>query len=193
LSFGRRNEYYAFPPPERYVLGAPDPDPWPRLGATSKPFTYRIVSLLHRLMCKPDAVVYKIMRAYFRAIPDKGILYRLTHGFEEIVKRLLFDCRDCGDCALPDMAYCCPMSKCAKEQRNGPCGGSLDGMCEVYPDDRRCVWTCVYERLKSSGDLEPHLPLYVPPRNAQLEDTSGWANFYLGRDHSRQPKAKEKS
>ncbi len=193
LSFGRRNEYYAFPPPERYVLDAPDPDPWPRLGSAAKPFPYRMASLSHRLMFEPDAAVYKIMRAYFRAIPDKGILYRLTHGFEKIVKRLLFDCRDCGDCALPDMAYCCPMAKCAKKQRNGPCGGSLDGMCEVYPDDRRCVWTMVYERLKSSGDLEPHLPLYVPPRNAQLEDTAGWANFYLGRDHSRQPKTKEKS
>ena len=43
----------------------------------------------------------------------------------------LFGCRDCGDCSLPDIAYVCPESQCAKNQRNGPCGGTRDGLCEV--------------------------------------------------------------
>ena len=42
-----------------------------------------------------------------------------------------FQCKDCGDCSLPDIAFLCPESQCAKNQRNGPCGGTREGRCEV--------------------------------------------------------------
>ena len=64
----------------------------------------------------------------------------------------LFHCRDCGDCSLPDIAYVCPESMCAKNQRNGPCGGTRDGRCEVY--DSECIWSQAYERLKGYGEEE---------------------------------------
>ena len=77
-----------------------------------------------------------------------------------------------------------PMGQCAKQQRNGPCGGSTDGMCEVYPDEKPCVWTKVYRRLKSVGRLDEMRGAYVPARKAELGYTSGWANYFLGRDHA---------
>jgi hypothetical protein len=49
---------------------------------------------------------------------------RALHGIEQALKVLQFDCKDCGDCSLPEIAYLCPESQCAKNQRNGPCGGS---------------------------------------------------------------------
>jgi methylenetetrahydrofolate reductase (NADPH) len=97
---------------------------------------------------------------------------------------LLYGCEDCGDCALAEMAFYCPMCGCAKFQRNGPCGGSTAGMCEVYPDAKRCAWAVVYDRHKSDGTLEEMRSNYVPPRRNQLANTSGWANYFLRRDHS---------
>ena len=67
----------------------------------------------------------------------------------------MFKCRDCGDCSLPDIAYVCPESICAKNQRNGPCGGTRDGLCEVY--DTECIWSQAYERLKAYGEEEDML------------------------------------
>jgi methylenetetrahydrofolate reductase (NADPH) len=33
-----------------------------------------------------------------------------------------------------------PLGRCPKGQRNGPCGGTSDGWCEVYPGKTKCVW-----------------------------------------------------
>jgi methylenetetrahydrofolate reductase (NADPH) len=98
-------------------------------------------------------------------------------------KAILFQCRDCGDCSLPDIAFLCPESQCAKNQRNGPCGGTREGRCEVdgFGD---CIWLRAYERLKHEGreqDLLKHAPVM---QNQGLRGTSAWANFWLGRDHA---------
>lgn len=102
---------------------------------------------------------------------------------EKVSKSLLFECQDCGDCSLPSIAFLCPESQCAKNQRNGPCGGTHDGKCEVsgYGD---CIWLRAYERLKSEGteqELLSHAPM---AQNQRLRRTSAWANNWLGKDHS---------
>lgn len=55
-------------------------------------------------------------------------------------------CRQCGDCVLADTAGICPVTRCAKGLRNGPCGGAHDGHCEVEPD-RDCAWQLILTRL----------------------------------------------
>jgi 5,10-methylenetetrahydrofolate reductase len=58
---------------------------------------------------------------------------------ERAGKGTFFDCRMCGQCVLSHTAMACPMN-CAKQMRNGPCGGvHADGGCEVKPQ-MRCVW-----------------------------------------------------
>jgi hypothetical protein len=58
---------------------------------------------------------------------------------ERTVKRVLFDCKMCGQCVLSSTGMSCPMN-CPKQLRNGPCGGVRDnGNCEVKPE-MRCVW-----------------------------------------------------
>ena len=93
----------------------------------------------------------------------------------------LFGCKDCGDCSLPEIAYVCPESTCAKNQRNGPCGGTSDGLCEVY--DTECIWSQAYERLKAYGEEEQMLDNPVVVKDNALSGTSAWANAFLGRDH----------
>jgi hypothetical protein len=98
--------------------------------------------------------------------------------FEFAVKSPLWGCQACGNCVLSYMEYVCPQT-CPKNLRNGPCGGTNNGQCEVV--DKPCIWVAVYERAKSAGriaDLQP----YVPPPRRDLKRTSSWVNYFLGRD-----------
>ena len=92
-----------------------------------------------------------------------------------------FDCQDCGDCSLPDIAYLCPESQCAKNQRNGPCGGTKQGKCEV--GEKECIWSLAYDRLKAYDEEEQMLDGPVVFRDGALKGTSAWINTFLGRDH----------
>jgi hypothetical protein len=77
------------------------------------------------------------------------------------------------------MEYVCPMT-CPKNLRNGPCGGPLNGMCEVTPE-QPCIWVAVYERAKLRGHID-ELKTYLPPRVRELAGTSSYINFFLDRD-----------
>jgi methylenetetrahydrofolate reductase (NADPH) len=107
----------------------------------------------------------------------------MLRAVEQLSKTVLFDCKDCGDCSLPDIAYLCPESQCAKNQRNGPCGGTRDGLCEVdgFGD---CIWLRAYERLKQDGKEQEMLNHAPVVQNQALRKTSAWANNWLGRDHA---------
>jgi methylenetetrahydrofolate reductase (NADPH) len=98
---------------------------------------------------------------------------------EFIFKSSAFGCQACGNCVLGLMEYVCPMT-CPKNLRNGPCGGTLNGQCEVFPD-KPCVWVKVYERAQAADRTE-ELKVYIPPRDRSLQGTSSYINYYLGRD-----------
>jgi methylenetetrahydrofolate reductase (NADPH) len=80
------------------------------------------------------------------------------------------------------VAYLCPESQCAKNQRNGPCGGSHQGLCEVK--NRPCIWARAYERLKAYGEDERMLDRPAVIKDNTLKGTSAWANTFLERDHA---------
>ena len=60
---------------------------------------------------------------------------RLTalENAELAFKKPVFGCQACGNCVLGLMEYVCPMT-CPKNMRNGPCGGTFNGQCEVIPE-----------------------------------------------------------
>lgn len=141
--------------------------------------SYASMRGLHALLFTPDQGLFGMMQKIYTAREGKR-----SHGLEHITKVITNDCKDCGDCAILDLAYLCPMSQCPKNQRNGACGGSRDGWCEVYPNERKCVWVRAYARLKKYGE-ESQLEAYrIPPANWDLYQTSSWSNYYLGKDHS---------
>lgn len=72
-------------------------------------------------------------------------------------------CAACGACVLHQYGGICPVTRCAKQMLNGPCGGSREDRCEVRPD-RPCAWQLIYNRLKDIGQLD-RLTAIAPPKN----------------------------
>jgi hypothetical protein len=106
--------------------------------------------------------------------------------FELAIKRPLFGCQACGNCVLGHMEYVCPQT-CPKQMRNGPCGGTHFGRCEVV--DQPCIWVAVYERAAASRRVDD-LRLYIPPPDRSLLGTSSWINYLLERDsRPREPRS----
>lgn len=103
---------------------------------------------------------------------------------EDVFKKMLLSCQGCGDCAIQHVGYLCPESNCPKHIRNGACGGSHNGRCEVYPD-RHCVWYLAFLRLSLIGKTDELAAGCIPPRMWELNKTSSWINFHLRRDHQR--------
>ena len=95
--------------------------------------------------------------------------------FDKLVKGPIFGCQQCGQCLLSQTGYVCPMT-CPKGLRNGPCGGTLDGACEVLPD-MPCVWLKI--RDKDGQDNGLHAPFDV-----SLVGSSSVVNFVSGRDRA---------
>lgn len=144
---------------------------------------YAFSRFCHNLFFEPGAVGFALMRRL--AFKVKGSrLEKPLHKLEVLLKTLLYGCRDCGDCALIDVAFICPMSQCPKQQRNGPCGGSYQGWCEVYPGRRKCIYVRAYARLKSDRQESRLETISVPPCNWDLDSSSAWLNYLLGKDHT---------
>ena len=155
------------------------------------PLKYKFSRRLHEAVFANDAPLFPAARAFYRAVEKAPKPVRRTaHALEQAAKVPLFGCEDCGDCSLPEIAYVCPESQCAKNQRNGPCGGTRDGLCEVY--DTECIWSQAYERLKAYGEEESMLEGPVVVKDNALAGTSAWANTFLGRDHLARQDADER-
>ncbi len=141
---------------------------------------YKVNRLAHERVFAPGTPGFKRASRFYGAV-ERHRLGRPLHVLEHLGKMPLFDCRDCGDCSLPDVAYLCPESQCAKNQRNGPCGGTHDGICEV--GEKACIWARAYQRLKPYGEEETMLDRAPVIQDSALRNTSAWANTFLGRDH----------
>ena len=186
IRFSRPGEFFLYG--EDACTGLADPDqPHPAYCADDRranhnvTWGYRISRLMHEQIFVSGKPLYRFGRWIYNrsSNPQRGPL--ALRVLEHASKSALFGCQDCGDCSLPDIAYLCPESQCAKNQRNGPCGGTRDGKCEVH--DFECIWSRAYDRLKWEGrqrDLLQHAPVI---QDETLRGTSSWSNLFLGSDH----------
>jgi hypothetical protein len=75
-------------------------------------------------------------------------------------------CRACHNCYLGITGGICPVTMCPKGLLNGPCGGTVNGHCEVDPE-KECAWSRIYHRLELEGrldNLKEILPLHPHDR-----------------------------
>ena len=184
ISYSRPGEffYYAQDP----GTGLADPTTRSTIAQAPSVHTglgYSLSKWMHARAFTPGAWLNETGRRMCARASDPSQGPRPLRAIEHLSKVAMFSCRDCGDCSLAEIAFLCPESQCAKNQRNGPCGGTRAGRCEVdgYGD---CIWLRAYERLKHDGredQLLAHAPVV---QDQSLRGTSSWANFWLGRDHT---------
>jgi len=141
---------------------------------------YKFSRIVHERVFEPGVPGFNAWAKIFEKI-EHYHLDKPAQAFEQAVKIPMFDCRDCGDCSLPDIAYLCPESHCQKNQRNGPCGGAHDGLCEV--PGHTCIWADAYKRLKPYGEELTMLDRAPVLQDNALRRTSAWGNAFLDRDH----------
>jgi methylenetetrahydrofolate reductase (NADPH) len=145
------------------------------------PLSYRFNRLAHDKVFVPNTGGYRLGQRLTASLVDKPKARRFLHTAEQVIKIIGFDCRDCGDCSLPDIAYLCPESQCVKNQRNGPCGGTRQGLCEV--GDKECIWARAYDRLKAYDEEKTMLDRPAVLKDGALDGTSAWLNTFAGQDH----------
>jgi hypothetical protein len=75
-------------------------------------------------------------------------------------------CSLCGECIVEYTGGLCPVTLCAKGLLNGPCGGAINGKCEV-DRSRDCGWQLIYYRLKNLGCLDKMKVYIEPKRNSR--------------------------
>jgi len=118
----------------------------------------------------PDMAVYPALNTMFCGTNDGA-------------GRWSENCLACGDCKLGIFGGICPVTRCSKSLCNGPCGGSVNGMCEVAPENIECGWQLIYDRLKTLDKLDVLVENTKPrdwskthsggPRKLSREDIAG--------------------
>jgi methylenetetrahydrofolate reductase (NADPH) len=152
---------------------------------------YRFSRMIHAVSFKRPSSFLGIHRSYYKWATKTSSrrCYNISYFHERMIKSALFNCQECGDCSLPDITYLCPESQCSKNQRNGPCGGSNSDKCEVTKYGKYCIWVKAYNRTKYFSKGKDNLldrPAVLKDNN--LYSTSGWANYFLQKDHSKSEK-----
>ncbi len=62
-------------------------------------------------------------------------------------------CAMCGDCKIYYFGGICPKGQCPKRLLNGPCGGAVEGKCEVDPE-KDCAWELIFNKMEKKGRLD---------------------------------------
>lgn len=189
---GDWQDFYAefdYPQPEGFYVypeGEDGGNPTELFGKNSVelPFKdklhYSFMEKVHDKLFTFDSKLAPACRKVSQWIDNHKKVERVATCLENGTKGVLLDCQHCGDCAIQHVGFLCPVSQCPKHTRNGQCGGSRDGMCEVFPE-KQCVWIRAHSRLACHGKKLP--TECTPPRMWELNKTNSWLNFHLRRDH----------
>ena len=184
INFSQPNEFFYYALNPSTGLAGPECNhPRPKIRSSHISAVYQLSKFSHATMFEPATAFARLGGKLCAHSSDPMQGPKPFRIIEQLSKSALYHCKDCGDCSLPETAYLCPESQCAKNQRNGPCGGTRGGRCEVHGFGD-CIWLRAYERLQHDGreqTLLDHAPVI---QNQGLRRTSAWANNWLGRDHA---------
>jgi len=171
LQFGKKDGFYLY---------KRDPQPKPRRTflPTVMDAAGKTLPFVPWAKTTKESLVKRVIAGAFRWLDRHPTLSHWFERFEFYSKKEVFGCQNCGNCVLGSMEYVCPQT-CPKQMRNGPCGGTFHGACEVI--DQECIWVKVMARAEASNTIN-QLKLFIPPPDRALTGTASWLNFYLGRD-----------
>lgn len=187
VRFARPDEYFLFEHDPQTGLSDPTRLSARYLASLQEPrkcgrarWSYRLARYAHDAVLDRDNGLSRLLKRLYRRWDARpGLGARLAYRLENRFKSTVYGCQACGDCALHDCAYQCPMAACPKHARNGPCGDSDDGRCSVTGTE--CLWATAYERLKCDGATRELLERPVRFYDAERSGRSSWASAILGR------------
>lgn len=181
-----KNSFYLYKDRPASKKGKPSKEEI-KLGFTDD-YHYLFLRTAHDLFFEKKATFAPLYRKISGTLDKNNASWMLKTFLEDPFKKLMLSCESCGDCGIQHVGFLCPESGCPKHTRNGACGGSNRGYCEVEKD-QYCVWVRAYYRMKKHNESEKLTVDFVPPRLWELKGTSSWINFHLDRDHQREDKA----
>lgn len=181
FSFSQKRDGYFFPEDPGMTASTAALTPLPLHIRKKASVNFAFSRLTHRTVFTKGTAGFAFGKAVYSFLEKHSALEQCAYFFERQIKRALFDCQECGDCALFTTGYLCPMSQCVKFQRNGPCGGSKNGKCEGNAN-KDCIWLRSYTRLAPVNALDS-IKKSIPPINHSLSKTSSWGNYFLEKDH----------
>lgn len=171
LQFGKKDGFYLY-------KRDPQPKPTRTFLPTVMDAAGKTLPFVPWAKTTKESPVKRVIAGAFRWLDRHPTLSHWFERFEFYSKKEVFGCQNCGNCVLGSMEYVCPQT-CPKQMRNGPCGGTFHGACEVI--DQECIWVKVMARAEASDTIN-QLKLFIPPPDRALTGTASWLNFYLGRD-----------
>jgi methylenetetrahydrofolate reductase (NADPH) len=184
LLHGQNDGFYLYDKDEATGLNKPErAEHTERVRGSKIMRTYGLSRFFHHWVLTKDKRFYGILKSVMDS-KERHKGRNRHHGLEHVGKVALYGCMDCGDCGLEATIYTCPMSQCPKSQRNGPCGGSMNGWCEVYPNEKYCIHYKAYHRLKKYHKLYKLDTFITPPNDWDYFETSAWSNYTHDRDNA---------
>jgi methylenetetrahydrofolate reductase (NADPH) len=191
LIFAYPGEFYLFP---QGADGLSDGSGMMQLSTSKphRPIMQRLSEAVHDHLISEKSRAGRFLRKRLGGGPKapedaswrRGAWARLL-GVSSLYRKATLGCQSCGDCIQDHLNYAgCTMRWCAKQLRNGPCGGSrVDGTCEVHPE-RICIWGEIYRATRAAGqDPRRFATTLIPPRNWRLDLTNALANRFADLDN----------
>lgn len=89
-------------------------------------------------------------------IRDKDVLCGTNTLFLGEIKHLNEfekNCNFCGNCIINNFDGLCPITRCPKNMLNGPCGGSVNGKCEIN-SNMDCIWYLIIKKFDSKKTIK---------------------------------------
>ena len=127
-----------------------------------------VFSSLHQIIDKYEAILCLGCGAGVQAVselfPEVPVIPALNTEFLGETKKQgiwIESCVGCGDCMLYYFGGICPLTRCSKHLLNGPCGGSVNGKCEIDPEIP-CAWQQIIDRLSFFKALYRLESIYPP-------------------------------
>ena len=117
------------------------------------------VNMMNRIA--PDILTFPAQNSMFEGVMNQG-----ENSFIQY-------CETCGTCILGVTGGICPIAGCAKHLYNGPCGGTVNGKCEVGGYSIPCAWIEIYRRLKKFNRVDLFAQ-YRPARNYRSATSPGY-------------------
>jgi len=144
------------------------------VATTCRPYVEEFDAIL-TLACGLGVVMMNKVLPKILTYPSQNSMFGGVQNLGE--NNFIEYCETCGDCIIGETGGLCPRAGCAKHLSNGPCGGMVEGMCEVGGYTIPCAWVRIWARLKEFDRLDL-FKKYRGPRDFRTSTSPGYLRVY---------------